>query len=409
MTPSPSPVLLQQVPFAYVQLPPSRRDNILLWGPEEEALTHFTGEQNVSDLEWARDGQWLVFVSSYNYLRSRENERNIFVVHPDGTGLQMITGEYVPPEEASGPYGVLHGQVIGGRGRCLVAAQGAADLAEVDAQGRFALQGVPLGSRWVRAVCQNGEEILQGTVGLRTGEGALPFSFIPVAAEGRGWQQASLSRDGRVFAGTFYEWHLNNEGKREYRFRGLLCDWQGQLLGELALPQGMTLMGVDWSPVEDQLVGALTGEEGAWLWLWDAKGESLGALAELPNPEQEIWTAANPVWSPDGRQVAFELRRWSWWEGEKRRTDLVVFSVDSKEVLPLVEVPWGNHAGHPSWSADGTRVFYQLAQGAPGEGYLGKEKGDIYSVALRAPTPTPWTKDGQSYLPAANPRWRRSP
>jgi len=171
----------------------------------------------------------------------------------------------------------------------------------------------------------------------------------------------------------------------------------------LELPPEMILNGLDWSPTDDRLAGALTEESGTGLWLWNAQGALLGPLVEIPNPNEEILSAQNPAWSPDGSQVAFELRRWYWWGGNTYKTELMVVSADGKDLHPLVETDWGMHATAPSWSSDGGTVYYQLSTGAPEDDFQSKMDGNIWSIDLPDSEPVHWTEGGASYLPAAHP------
>ena len=389
--------------LAYVRVGQNESANIVLYDQareREEMLTHFTEPLSMVDLIWAVDAQWLAFVSAHDFIHSRRNERNVFLMRPDGTDLRMVTGEYLNPEEAPGPYAPLRGRVVGGKGSCLVCAQGASPVT-ADEKGEFELLGVPVSAKWARAVCQDEELVLQGDVDLAAAGGGLAPVSIVVQPSGQGWRQVSLSGDGRTFGGTFYSWEAHQDGKREYLYRGLLCDLQGRHLRELPLPPGTTLMGLDWSPTSDAIAGALTGEKAAWLWLWEASGTSRGALLEIPNPESEILSAAHPAWSPDASQVVFELRHWFWWGERQHKTNLAVVSATGADLRTLVETEWGVHARHPSWTPDGSRVFYELSVEAPGEGPEHGAGGEIWSVAVAEPTPALWRGDGASYLPAA--------
>jgi Tol biopolymer transport system component len=365
----------------------------------QEILTHFTEPDNLVDITWSHDGQWILFVSTHDFIHSRGNERNVFRVRFDGTGLEMLTGEYVDPEEVPAPYAVVRGRVVDGEGECLVCAQGT-QVAAVDDDGSFQLSGVPLSATWIRVVCRDGQGILQGGTGLEAREGKFAPLTIPVEPTGQGWRQVSLSRDGNTLAGVLYQWTLGDEGKREYTYQGVLYDLEQGEQKLLACPEEKTLMGVAWSPVADQLVCALAGEEGTSLWLWDAEGDALEPLIEIPNPEAEILVATDPAWSPDGRRVAFALRHRHWWEDPKYRTDLMLVSADGEELTTLVESEWGNVAKHPSWSADGEAVFYQFSPGEPAVPYGERKGGDIWSIGVLDATPVPLTEDGTSYLPA---------
>ena len=178
----------------------------------------------------------------------------------------------------------------------------------------------------------------------------------------------------------------------------------------LDLPPETRITGLDWSPITNTVVGTLTGDEGTYLWLWDAEGGSLGALVELPNPDDEILTVRNPVWSPDGAKIAFELYHWYWWGESRYKTDLMSVSADGGDLRILFEADWGADAKHPSWSSDGNDLYYQLSTGAPEDDYFSKTNGDIGVVLVSETISEPLTftavyltEDGASYLPAARP------
>jgi len=407
-TPSPPPTRASSAPsVAYARITQGQAANIILSDLErshEQVLTHFVEPLNMCDLAWSHDGEWLVFVSAHDYMYSRSNERNVFVMRPDGSGLRMVTGEHMAPETAPGPFGTLRGRVVGADSPCLVSAQGAANVVVTDEEGAFELSGVPLSASWARAVCPDVDPPLQGDADLTSSDSGLAPISITVEAGGSGWVQASLSRDGGVIAGTYYRWIPGEEGQREYRVDGLLYSIEGAPLGQLELPPDTSLLGVDWSPLRDEIVGALTGEKSAWLWVWDARGASLGELMEIPRANEELVSVSHPAWSPDGSQLAFALHRWLWWEEKKRRTDLMVVSAEGEELRCLVESEWGANASHPSWTADGQAIYYHVSEHLPHEGYCIEAGGDIWVVdAAGQGTPVRWTEDGVSYLPAASP------
>ena len=112
-TPEPSPTSVGAW-LAFVRVTQDQVANISLYNTvqqEDEVLTHFVEPLNMSDLSWSKDGQWLLFVSAHDYIHSRNNERNAFTMRPDGTGLRMITGDYVDPAEAPGPYVTLRARL----------------------------------------------------------------------------------------------------------------------------------------------------------------------------------------------------------------------------------------------------------------------------------------------------------
>jgi Tol biopolymer transport system component len=407
MTITPEPAFFDpSTMLAYVRQGADQATNIVMHDigfRTEELLTHFVEPQNIHDLKWSRDGQWLIFISSHNFVRSRNGERNIFMIQPDGTGLRMITGAHIDPEQAPGPYVALRGTVTGAEGSCLVYAQGASSPITTNADGSFELGGVPVSARWARAVCQVEDRVRQGDVDLSAVGDAFGLVNIEVAARGEGWRSVSLSYDGTRLAAVHYTWSHNDEGERVYTYDGALYDLDGNLLGTLELPEGTTLISLDWSPVEDKLVGALRGAKSTSLWQWDVAGKSLGGLIEIEDAEDTILTAAHPVWSPDGSQVAFELRCQYWWGDAKYRTDLLLVPATGGEVRVLLESEWGVDARYPAWTADGSSLYYQVSEGEPGQSYLEKTTGSIWWLPIADPAPAPWASDGISYMPAAGP------
>ncbi|MGI5916322.1 MAG: hypothetical protein ACOX9A_07710 [Anaerolineae bacterium] len=392
--------------LAYVRRAEDQSTNIVLHDIgflTEEMITHFVEPNSIHDLKWSRDGQWLVFISSHDFVRSRNGERNIFMIRPDGTGLRMITGSYMDPEQAPGPYVTLRGQVTGAEGACLVYAQGASSPTTTDGDGAFELSGVPISARWARAVCQTEDRVRQGNVDLMPVSGELPEVTIPVEAKGEGWRSVSLSRDGTLLAAVHYTWSLDDEDQRSYTYEGVLYDLNGVSLGTLELPPDTTLTGLDWSPTEDKLVGTLKGEKSTLLWQWDASGRSLGGLVEIENPEDTILTTAQPAWSPDGSQIAFELRCQYWWGDPKYRTDLLLVPAQSEDVRVLVESEWGTDARYPTWAADGASLYYQVSSGEPDQDFQSREGGSIWWLPVERGDPSSWADDGVSLMPAAGP------
>lgn len=393
--------------LAWVRTAPEQPANIVLYDlaqKKEEPLTRFVEPMNMSDVAWSKDGEWLIFVSAHDFIHSRNNERNVFIVRPDGTDLQMVTGEYMNPDSAPGPYVTLRGQVTGVESPCIVCAQGAVNPTTTDEQGNFDLPGVPISAQWARAVCQANGATFQGDVDLEAvGESLEPVS-IAVEAKGQGWAQAVMTRDGGTIAGISYEWTFDAEGKQQYVYKGVLLDSEGAYLGDIETPPETILNGLEWLPTQDELTGALSGEKSTLLWRWDAQGKSIGSFIEIPNEDREILSITSPAWSPDGSQLAFGLRRWYWWGENQYKTEIMVVAVNGQNLRSVVQTDWGVDATHPYWSADGKLIYYQLSTGAPEDDFRSKSNGNIWAIPIAGDAPpTPITSDNASYYPAARP------
>ena len=407
-TPSPTPFPKETDPLlAFVRAMPDGTTNIILHNlsaDEEEILEHLQQPQSVSDVSWSRDGKWVIFASAHDFIHSRNNERNIFIMRPDGSELRMVTGEYVDPKSALGPFVTLRGRVEGGQGTCLISAQGAASPVTIEADGEFELLGVPVSARWVRAVCTQDEGVLQGDIELTEVSESMEPVSIPVQAQGQGWTQVSLARDGLKIAGAFYRWNKDEAGAVQQAVEGLVLDLQGQQLAQVQLPPETTLATVEWSPTEDKILGAISSEKNTVLALWDGNGAPLGQVVEIPNPPQEILTSGHAVWSPDGQQIAFGLRRWYWWGENRYKTEVMLVAANGENLRTLAPTEWGADASHPAWTGDGRRVYYQVFAGGPDDHQLNRGDSNIWYIDVaEGAQPAQWTTDGASYLPSANP------
>jgi len=419
--PTATPTLAIQTPesgeqLAYVRILGDGSTNVAMSDEGQQSellLTHFIEPQNMCDLDWQPDGQVLVFVSAHDFVHSRANERNVFVMRADGTGLRMVTGDYVDPQVASGPYVTLRGTVTGCAGAALVSAQGVPAPVATDATGAFELIGVPVSARWARAVCPGGPQVLQGDTDLALVEGENAPLSLEVHATGQGWTQAALAPDGITMAGVAYRWVLNVEGKQEQTGTAVLQNLATGESRELVLPEGADITSVVWAPTGEVLIGALTTSKGASLHRWDAQGNDLGELLALTNPDDTIYSIHDVTFSPAGDRLAFSRKSWDWWGEERYKTDVMVASADGQNPVVVVESEWGTAATHPTWTNDGQTLYYQSAAAGPGDGCAPAE-GNILRVRLPAegmdiPAPEAWRADNMSSLPAVRPRPSATP
>jgi len=397
--------------IAYVRLSQDASTNIALSDEGhqiDQLLTHFVEVSNMCDVHWSADGEWIVFVSAHDFMFGRDNERNVFMIRADGTGLEMVTGDHRDPEEVPGPYVTLEGRVMGCEGPALVSAEGVAAPVTTDDAAVFELVGVPVTARWVRALCASGTQVLQGDVDLDLDKGTTEAITIEVKAEGHGWLQASPSPDGHSIAGTMYDWYIDEEGDQQVERMGVLYDIETGTLALVETPDGARSGYLVWSPVNDVIAGAVTDGDGTSLWLWDAQGQATGEIVTLDNPDDVIYAIEDPAWSPDGNSVAFVRRDWGRWEDNQYKSDLLVVSASGEDLRTLVANEWGTAVSHPSWSSDGRRIYYQVSPASADGGSVGDEMS-IWSVPVEiadggeAPEATPWLDDGASGFPCVRP------
>jgi dipeptidyl aminopeptidase/acylaminoacyl peptidase len=112
-------------------------------------------------------------------------------------------------------------------------------------------------------------------------------------------------------------------------------------------------------------------------------------------------TAANPQWSPDGRQIAYD-----------DNNDIFIANADGSKQRRLVDGEPGNGPEIPSWSPDGTKFAYFFTPGSPGSFTAevwtmntdGSQKRRVYHSAccVGSWAPPIWSPDGTKIAFAAD-------
>jgi len=387
---------------------------------EERVLTHFAEAMGIFDLRWAPDGKSLVLVSAHNYLASRVNERNVFTVQSDGTGLRMITGDVMPPSEASGPFVSITGVISGTTAPCYVSAQGAASAVTADARGVFTLTGVPETAGWIRAVCAPSETAsqaleetgttmpmlpsYQGSASLVEADSTPMTITLQVSPSGQGWRQASLAPEGDRFCGVRYTWTLDAEGRAVYESSGYLYDIEKHAAHPIELPEGARIQDLAWSPRGDRIAGVYRLEQGSYLGLWDTEGKLVETVLEIADTDSIIMTAKDLNWAPDGTALAYALQQHYWWEDPTYKTEIWTLSLEDLAASRVTELQWGEHATHPSWAADGQTLYYEFARAPQSEPSPASSDYGLRAIASDGTGKSLSILDGEpAKLPAAHP------
>jgi Tol biopolymer transport system component len=107
-----------------------------------------------------------------------------------------------------------------------------------------------------------------------------------------------------------------------------------------------------------------------------------------------------PVWSPDGRKVAFASADQPQWSGN---VDLYVMNADGSGLRRLTRDPaWD---GGPAWSPDGRKIAFTRTS-PPGEG-SGRPQSDVYVINVDGSGERNLTDDAVSGVPVWSPEGQR--
>jgi len=111
--------------------------------------------------------------------------------------------------------------------------------------------------------------------------------------------------------------------------------------------------------------------------IWIAKGDGSQPRL-LYDGGEEGEEPATPVWSPDGRSIAFAMRPAGAADADE--SDIYVMDADGSHVRRLTDAPGDD--SHPHWSADGRRIFFNSPRGTPDPAAeWSRQHFGIYSVA----------------------------
>jgi TolB protein len=107
-----------------------------------------------------------------------------------------------------------------------------------------------------------------------------------------------------------------------------------------------------------------------------------------------------PVWSPDGRKIAFHSFDRPWWRGN---ADLYVMNADGSGLRRLTRDPASDVV--PVWSPDGRKIAFTRSH-EPAEG-RGPPESDVYVINVDGTGERNLTGDGVSGGPTWSPDGRR--
>ena len=340
---------------------------------------------------WSPDGRWIAFSSDRDSARAvrggapgmafvTQQSTEIYVVHPDGTGVRRVT----------------HGNAVAGTPSWSPDATSIlfyeADLQQQlhRGQGTTQIASVSLATG-EREVLTSGE----GTKLFPQSLGDGRFGYVARQTGDQSYAQNSsgiISQGGRIrftsgvegASGAFDSPHWSRDGTRMVFHRADAPNPVGtQHWFSNDSRFGLVRVGLSfpsYSPDGERVAGSENSLTAKRVFVANADGEERKVIYELTSPEacqgNTCPSVNRPVWSPRGDRIAFSVGAHM---GAPGPTHLAMIRPDGSDLKMLTSGE--RHDGLPSWSPDGKRLVFRTAMGPrTGLSILDVERGEIASL-----------------------------
>ena len=190
------------------------------------------------------------------------------------------------------------------------------------------------------------------------------------------------SPDGQRIAFVALKENVSSTGELHYHLCMINRDGTGK---ECLLERDSIIWTVAWSPTGEQVLFEQNGS----IWVVNPDGSGLLKVVDAPIEHWRPYTA-QPVWSPNGRRIAFAAPG----VGEENNADIFVINADGSGMFNLTRHPAEDI--QPAWSPDGRYITFVSTR----EGHWG-----IYAVEVEggALLPVFYNPDAGAYLPTWSP------
>lgn len=301
---------------------------------------------------WSPDGKWIAFSTDRDSKKPRGNggfetshSTEIYMMHPDGTGLKRMTtldGFAGSPSWSPDGKGLIFyetetveiNKITGARGL-----RGITQIATIDLEtNKWHVLTSGAGEKWsphwvslnriayVGRGPEGGIEFINGSQGAR-GE----FSSPSWSDDGK---QMVFHRDVGHTWPPFYKWNNRDTQFQLYR-TGIFPSFS---------PDGRKLIS------NDKTAGILHNS----ILLMNSDGTDSRIL--FTHPEK---SALDPVWSPQGDKIAFAYGNFFQTIKGKATADIAIIDSDGSNLKILTDSS-GNY-GFPSWSPNGKSIVYRAS------------------------------------------------
>lgn len=128
--------------------------------------------------------------------------------------------------------------------------------------------------------------------------------------------------------------------------------------------------------------------------IMDANGENIRPMKLWPD-SLHAYAGSNPVWSPDGTEIAYD-----WCvncELQGRNSEIFIYDIATDSVIQITDHPAGDT--NPTWNPDGSKIAFKSQRDYYNADTL-RFRGDLYTINIDVTELTRLTESGYTNSPS---------